>query len=138
MAIILPNVFQDGVNEVISGVQVNEDLNVLKAAIEVLEVLSPGGAPGARTERNFGEAITPGGGRKTMVTGDVELHPAGGFGAVVTVKVAGVEVQQLFVPETGVSVRMPLAFMVPAGDSYEVVRNEAARAGSLHTSHTPS
>lgn len=37
MAIVLPHVFQDGVNETASGVQVNEDLTVLKNAIEALE-----------------------------------------------------------------------------------------------------
>jgi hypothetical protein len=41
LSIILPHVFQDGVNEVASGVAVNEDLNVLKAAIEAVEPLAP-------------------------------------------------------------------------------------------------
>lgn len=39
MAITLPHVFQDGVGEVASGVQVDENFNVLKAAIEALESL---------------------------------------------------------------------------------------------------
>jgi len=37
MAIILPHVFQDGSVETASGVQVNENFNTLKAAIEAIE-----------------------------------------------------------------------------------------------------
>lgn len=37
MAIVIPHVFQDGVNETASGVQVDENFDVLKSAVEGVE-----------------------------------------------------------------------------------------------------
>lgn len=42
MAIILPHIFQDNVGETASGVQVDENFNVLKAAVEALEARTAG------------------------------------------------------------------------------------------------
>lgn len=42
MSITLPHQFQDGVGEPASGVQVDENFNVLKAAVEALELAHAG------------------------------------------------------------------------------------------------
>ncbi len=135
MTLVLPHTFHDGVGETASGVQVMDNLNTLKGAIEGLESGGPG--PGVRTERSFGVPITPSLTGATFVTGDLQLSPAPGFGAVASVFVAGVKVAELFAHESiAHPIRMALpGLWVPAGATYEVVNG--THAESLFTTHTP-
>jgi hypothetical protein len=87
MAIILPHIFQDGVDENASGVQVDENLNVLKSAIELLEARVAGlEATNANRSKDFalaevltGRALstnyTPSATRAAMVLLSVRANP---------------------------------------------------------------
>jgi hypothetical protein len=129
-----PHIFKDGVNETASGAQVMEDLEVLKKEVEGLQAGS--GNPGARTEHAMNTYTVASATRRMIVTIDVELQPAPGFGAVAKVLVSGVLVAELFAGEPGAGgLRQSVSFPVNAGHEWKV-EAPVGHAASLHASYS--
>lgn len=88
MAIVLPHIFQDGVNETASGVQVNENNSVLIAAIEAIEAWRAGPRKSAWVHHPATEALIAGtnvhAGSPDAVT---VVVPAGGCPALISASV---------------------------------------------------
>lgn len=90
----------------------------------------------ARAEVNFNEThVQPSLSRPCFANIDFEINPAGGFGAIVEIKVAGAMITEAFFPETQKLARVPISFLLAPGESWEAHRNETARASSLHVSY---
>lgn len=136
---VLPHSFQDNVEEIASGVQVDENFDVLNAAIEALEAAQVIGPVSGRVERAFGAPFLASGTHNTLVTGDVNLEPSPGFGAIVQFKVAGVLISpELFAHESiAHPMRVGFAFPVPAGQQWEAIAATPGHVSSLHTSYCP-
>lgn len=95
MSIILPHSFKDGVDEVASGVQVMDNLNVLRTAIEALQTRSPltGMAISARTAFNINEDHVADASKSTLVIATI-VSPKQAPVIEAKVLVGGTEVEQ--------------------------------------------
>jgi hypothetical protein len=133
---VLPHSFQDNVNQIASGVQVDENFDVLNTAVEALESAANIGPVSGRVERALNTPILASGTQNMIVTGDIQLEPTGGFGVGVTFKVGATTVCELFANEgIGHPIRLSFSFPVPKGAQWEAVAG--AHAASLHSSYCP-
>lgn len=100
--ITFPHTFHDNVGETASGVQVMDNFNTLKAAIEALEATLPiaaGQKPGTYTARGLNTEYEPSPTRATLVT--VEVSFGGG------------------------APRIPITFIVPAGKKWKIAETSS-------------
>lgn len=133
---VLPHSFQDNVGQIASGVQVDENFDVLNTAVGELESAASIGPVAARVERALNTLFLASGTQDVIVTGDVSLEPTAGFGAIVTLKVGGQAVAELFAHEgIGHPIRVPFSFPVPKGVQWEA--SSGGHAASLHSSYCP-
>lgn len=137
MSIIIPHVFQDGVDEVISGVQHNENYEVLKLALEALEGKTAWSPPSGRVARTFNTTYLASGTRNVIVEGDFDCKR----GSFVHLLVGGVFVKELGFPETYPdAMRVCFTLAVPAGEEWEAViaifSAGPGQPADLHSSYT--
>lgn len=135
---VIPHSFQDNVDEIASGVQVDENLDVLNAAITALEAASAIGPTGGRTPRAFGAPNLASGTHNVAVDGDFNCPP----GSFVHLLVGGQFVKEVGIPESFPgSERIGFSLTVPVGVNWEaVVTIFSVPHGSpsdLHSTYTP-
>jgi hypothetical protein len=139
MTVILPHTFHDGTGEVISGVQVMDNLNALKAAVETVEglaVLPSGSTYAAQVARTAGTTYVPNASKVTAVILEVGFGgPTGDFGFG-EAHVGGVNVGTVLLPSlTGETTRASISFIAPPGTAWVYLdgRNTISLASSYLT-----
>lgn len=130
--------------------QVNENLNVLKAATEGIEtsvstlLTSPAAAYVARAalspetlEGSGSTTWTNPAGKRIWANFDFQLKAPGSFGCIVKVKVGGVSVAEFYLEENGKEVRMGDSFLVSSGEAvvFELSGGGTARLSGMHVSY---
>lgn len=130
--------------------QVDEDLDVLKNAIEALEgrtALLESAPPYAARAALSPETLTDSGttswanvtGKRLLASFDFQLVPQGGFGVTVNMKVAGALVQQFFSWEGNKPIRMGASVIVASGEQvvFELAGGGGVKLEGVHVSYRP-